>query len=276
MIASSAMALSAGPPDARAGDPPGNRNCTLCHTSFPVNSGLGTLEILGLPETYVPGVLYPLTVSLQDPEPNRLRWGFELTVIKESDLNRAGELEPVNDTFVQESAGDGDERDYLKHRSAGTFPGQPNGATWEITWTAPPFGTGPAHFYAAGNAANNSGTNSGDYIYTINVLVGEAVSSAPEWPAGSVFALDALPNPARGLQEIRFSLPSAATGTLRALDAAGRVVRTLLPSGQMAAGPGSVRWDGQDDAGQPLPAGVYYVRLTVAGTSATHSVIRIR
>lgn len=50
--------------------------------------------------------------------------------------------------------------------------------SWEFDWTAPSAGTGPVRFYAAGNAANNDGSDNGDRIYTSNLAVAEA-SSGP-------------------------------------------------------------------------------------------------
>ncbi|MBI5494581.1 MAG: flagellar hook assembly protein FlgD [Deltaproteobacteria bacterium] len=46
-------------------------------------------------------------------------------------------------------------------------------------------------------------------------------------------------------------------------DARGNVVRTLR-SGNMDAGIGSVKWDGMDDDGKPVPAGAYSVQVTAS------------
>jgi len=43
-----------------------------------------------------------------------------------------------------------------------------------ITRTAPAAGTGPVTFFAAGNAATNSGDNTGDTIYTTSIQIAEA------------------------------------------------------------------------------------------------------
>ncbi|UCD06732.1 MAG: hypothetical protein JSV98_02490, partial [candidate division WOR-3 bacterium] len=43
-------------------------------------------------------------------------------------------------------------------------------------------------------------------------------------------------------------------------DAAGRLVRTFA-DGRQAAGYYTVQWDGCDDLGRKVPAGVYFVRL---------------
>ena len=46
-------------------------------------------------------------------------------------------------------------------------------------------------------------------------------------------------------------------------DVRGRRVRRLV-GGEQTAGPHEVRWDGTDDAGRQLAAGVYLVRLQAA------------
>jgi hypothetical protein len=168
-IGSYLFAYSGGPPDGYAGDPPDFNNCTSCHSSFPPNSGDGVFDILGLPSKYVPGDTYEITVFLKDP--GQSRWGFELTVIDSGGFE-AGKLISL-DNFTQISEGPGNIRDYLKHTSSGTFPGA-DSASWVFKWIAPFQGTGVSHFYLAGNAANNNGSTSGDYIYVFDTAVPES------------------------------------------------------------------------------------------------------
>jgi hypothetical protein len=49
-------AYFAGPPNGRCGDPPADATCkrSMCHISYPLNSGDGTLTIQGLPARYAP------------------------------------------------------------------------------------------------------------------------------------------------------------------------------------------------------------------------------
>jgi hypothetical protein len=190
-----AIGYSSGPLDHFCADPPDFQNCTACHSSFPVNSGSGSLELLGIPSSYTPGTVYDLTVDLSQTGPTR--WGFEITVIK-ADGVRGGQLEVVNVVQTQLSANATYNRDFMKHTTAGTFAGQTSSASWPIRWTAPVIGTGPVTFYLAGNAANNSSTNQGDYIYTINVTVPEVVNGIvgpPYRQPESLEILTAYPNP---------------------------------------------------------------------------------
>src|SRR6185436_6290161 len=79
LSASSATAYPGGPPNGFAGNPPSYNSCVLCHGDFELNSGNGSLELLGLPSAYASGATYDLTVRLRDP--GQMRWGFELTVM---------------------------------------------------------------------------------------------------------------------------------------------------------------------------------------------------
>jgi flagellar hook assembly protein FlgD len=80
------------------------------------------------------------------------------------------------------------------------------------------------------------------------------------------------PNPASGSADIRFDLPGSAWARLGLYDAAGRRVRTLL-EGPLSAGPHVVRWDGRNDRGAALGAGVYFARLTSAGVSLSRKIV---
>ena len=70
------------------------------------------------------------------------------------------------------------------------------------------------------------------------------------------------PNPFAASLAIAWELPRAMTVGLDVIDLQGRAVRTLASRSPTAAGRHEVSWDGRDDAGLALAAGVYFVRLT--------------
>ncbi len=74
------------------------------------------------------------------------------------------------------------------------------------------------------------------------------------------------PNPAKGSVEIRFLLPEAGAVAITIHDVSGRAV-AALPAQTYAAGTSHVVWDGKDAAGNALPSGVYFVRMTAGGQS---------
>jgi plastocyanin len=72
----------------------------------------------------------------------------------------------------------------------------------------------------------------------------------------SSLVLAVRPNPFRSVANIRYRPLSSSPVSLAILDLGGRVVRTLEP------GPWSARWDGTDNGGRQVEAGVYIVRLS--------------
>ena len=175
-------AFSAGPPAGYTGAPQEEPEaCAECHV--PPDAGTGRISITA-PQTYVPGQTYPITVTHQNVDPTRLRWGFQLTVLDTASDERAGELQSTDGlTQILNNAGPGSARQYIEHSAAGTFIGQQNGASWTFNWTAPATDVGPVQFYAAGNQANNDGNTSGDYIYRTFVASAPA-SSTPDFAIG--------------------------------------------------------------------------------------------
>ncbi|HEU4934272.1 MAG TPA: PQQ-dependent sugar dehydrogenase [Pyrinomonadaceae bacterium] len=172
-------AFSTGPPAGYTGAPLEEPEaCAECHV--PPDAGTGTISI-SAPQTYVPGQTYAITVTHTNPDPTRLRWGFELTVLDTASDEKAGELQSTDGlTQVLDNAGPNSARQYIEHTAAGTFIGQQNSASWTFNWTAPPVDVGPVNFYAAGNQANNDGNTSGDYIYKTFVASAPA-STTPDF-----------------------------------------------------------------------------------------------
>ncbi|HEV8203931.1 MAG TPA: PQQ-dependent sugar dehydrogenase [Pyrinomonadaceae bacterium] len=172
-------AFSAGPPAGYTGAPQEEPEaCAECHV--PPDAGTGTISI-SAPQTYIPGQTYAITVTHNNPDPTRLRWGFELTVLDTASDEKAGELQSTSGlTQVLNNAGPGLGRQYIEHTAAGTFIGQQHSASWTFNWTAPPIDVGTVVFYAAGNQANNDGNTSGDYIYKTFVASAPA-STSPDF-----------------------------------------------------------------------------------------------
>jgi hypothetical protein len=174
-------AFSSLPPAAKTGAP-GDGLCTECHTGvMNLNDGVGSVTIGGVPDPYTPTQTYTLTVTVRRTV-QEIRWGFELVPLKSSNNSGAGTL--ANTTLLTATQPFGS-RTYISHTTFnpghdGTFEAQPDSATWTFTWTAPAAGAGAVTFYAAGNAANGNGFNSGDHIYTTSVSSMETSSTDVE------------------------------------------------------------------------------------------------
>jgi hypothetical protein len=107
-------------------------------------------------------------------------------------------------------------------------------------------------------------------------VVLNAAASLPANPAAEVpMVLPARPSPFLSETEIAYSIPAGGAVSLRLFDVGGRLVRTLA-SGRAEAGVHRVRWDGHDDAGRTVGAGVYFVRFEAAGTARTYRLLRLR
>jgi len=83
-------------------------------------------------------------------------------------------------------------------------------------------------------------------------------------------------NPTLGRVDIRCILPEPSPLSVRIYDAAGRLRRTLEWTEIMEAGSHSIRWDGRDNAGRALPAGIYTYRLMAGGAKGTGRVVLLR
>jgi hypothetical protein len=122
---------------------------------------------------------------------------------------------------------------------------------------------------------------SGDHVLRItasssysDVAPGLAEASFP-WAGGiaalpgSASVVSIEPNPFGGSASIRFAVPGGERRdfTLRVYDVSGRLVR-IVDEGQAVPGVHTRTWNGDDDSGRPVAAGVYLVRL-VAGTDTS-------
>src|SRR5215813_6291970 len=170
-------AFAEGPNPGHTGAP-GELTCATsgCHTGS-LNSGPGQFSIVP-PTSYEPGQTYQIAVTHQTNDSSRRRWGFQLTVLDDSNNNKAGNLANLGSTTQVLDGGPDGNRQYIEHSFNGTFQGQQNGASWTFNWTAPSTDVGPITFYAAGNQANNDGNTSGDFIYRTFVASAPASSTA--------------------------------------------------------------------------------------------------
>ena len=113
-------------------------------------------------------------------------------------------------------------------------------------------GSGPRIEDAGGNALAATVT------WSFTTAPESTVGVDPRAPRG--LRLTAVPNPARGSLTLSVEAPKGGYDALDVVDVSGRIVRRL---GTPSHTPGrwSLRWDGNDDAGQHVRAGVYFAHL---------------
>lgn len=83
------------------------------------------------------------------------------------------------------------------------------------------------------------------------------------------------PNPFNPTTVIQYELPRAGDVAVEIYTASGRLVRTL-GGGRQEAGPGSVVWDGTNDAGQKVASGVYMYRLVADGMASEKTMVLLK
>ncbi len=137
-------------------------SCNSCHASFALNSGGGSVVVNGIPSgTYTAGQSYPVSVTISHGTNNRTRWGFALAV-----RNTFGEPVGTFTSTNNNAALIGDAE--IGHQSAVTTAAAASYTYSGFQWVAPANPTPNdfnINFFVAGNAANNNGSSSGDFIY---------------------------------------------------------------------------------------------------------------
>lgn len=97
----------------------------------------------------------------------------------------------------------------------------------------------------------------------------------PDGPAARLELREIAPNPARGKINLFYELPARANATLKVYDLQGRTMRTLV-DGELDAGQHHLVWDGTDEHGQRLQAGVYFAKLMSGQGGVVRRVIFVK
>jgi hypothetical protein len=192
--APTAHALSPGPATSvpvtayAEGAPPGfsggfgEQSCHACHFHNDVNSGPERVAIGGVPEQFVAGERYPLTVTLS--RAGTVLAGFQLAARFKDDGTQAGTLAPApgeGERVMVESRGG---IEYANQRKAGTALAAAHTARWSLVWTAPDTRR-PVVFHVAANAGDGDGTAEGDFVETATAETMPAKARPPHSDATS-------------------------------------------------------------------------------------------
>lgn len=142
----------------------GETSCHACHFEANVNTKPGHVAIDGVPDRFVAGRSYPLTITLY--RPGMVTGGFQLTARFKDGGVQAGSLAVAPDQAGRvkiEAKGD---VQYANQRSTGTALTSADNVRWMVVWTAPTAG-GTVEFDVAANAANKDENASGDFVFTV-------------------------------------------------------------------------------------------------------------
>lgn len=213
---------SNGSPGGKTGSPgDGGANCTGCHIGEPFMQEFWITSPELLTGGYQSGQTYNIIVTGLSETANK--FGFEATA-ESSNGTKVGTFTPgplgLNKLTNNNKA--------VTHTLAGTVPLSPGeGTSWVFTWTAPPTSTGEITFYAAINAANGNGANTGDQINLSSFSVSPAVGIS-ENPADE--SVRVYPNPASDFVNVQ-SLKSA--GKIEVLNIHGQIIYSTESSDQV-------------------------------------------
>jgi len=83
------------------------------------------------------------------------------------------------------------------------------------------------------------------------------------------------PNPFNPSTTIIYELPTAGMITLEVYNILGQLVRTLVNEVQ-TAGTWKVVWNGMDEAGDLVPSGIYFYRLSTPDVSITQKMMLLK
>jgi hypothetical protein len=107
-----------------------------------------------------------------------------------------------------------------------------------------------------------------NYNYGTGVAHGGVMAAA--------YQMSNYPNPFNPRTDLSFVIPAAGSYSLQVYDVSGRLQR-VLEQGSFDAGLKVISWNGTDDAGNSLPSGVYFARLSGAdGSSAVSRMVLVR
>jgi len=152
------------------GAPPGftggftEQSCDACHFHAAPNAGPGRLTIDGVPERFVAGQAYRVTIALT--QPGMKLAGFQLAARFKDDGGQAGTLAKESDKDMGIGVETQSGVQYAGQRRDGASLMTPNETRWTVMWTAPT-ATRTVLFHVAANGANGDERADGDYVYTV-------------------------------------------------------------------------------------------------------------
>ncbi len=150
---------------------PGETTCNTsgCHNSFTINTGGGSVTIASPTLTnwsYVPNQTYTIDVTVAKTGVKLFGLGFE--ALTSAGAN-AGTLTAGTGTVIKSATITGNSRASVTHaKNGGTGT---DSHVFTFTWKAPATDIGKITFYCSGNAANGTGSTTGDYIYSTSKVV---------------------------------------------------------------------------------------------------------
>lgn len=203
---------------------PGEGNCTGCHQGTANQDANGQVRITveGSPVTYEPGKTYTVTVTTSYP--GRSKFGFAFNVRR------------LGVGWIEEGKITADSSAQIRTFGFATHTRESNQGnnqrSWTFQWKAPDSNVGTIVFYAAGVAANNDLSNTGDQVYTTSLSLLPAATGLKEHGVSLMSLKNTLVE-----QQLELVVNMATSGkvNLRLFNVRGQLISTLMdevhPSG---------------------------------------------
>jgi hypothetical protein len=248
---------------------PGDKTCSgseganNCHSGgIPDNSGPGTPSILFSGGTvYVPGQTYTITPKIFHSTRNR--FGFQIVSLKDSTNTFIGTpiLIDTNVTRMQQPTwGTGQDRIYVMHRLAGSYPSIANTGEWTYKWTAPLTNVGNISFYACYNAANNNNTNDpGDQTYWAKITISPSAVGIADIN-GNNPSITVYPNPAQDFVNLEYIFDKPTFIKADLINIEGKLIQQLIQEHQVSG-----KYVEKIIFNNVVSSGTYFIRSTIAG-----------
>jgi hypothetical protein len=229
-----------------------------------LNAPGGSISISG-PIAYNAGQVYPVSVTVSRTGLDLFGLGFE--ALRSTGAN-AGTLAITNpaETQIKVASVGGNLRNNVVHQQNG---GASVGShTFSFNWTAPTTNVGDVTFYAAGNASNNNGSASGDFIYTTSQVVSFATGLGNE--PSTANPVKVYPNPFQDKIQMVFSLSEPGLVQINLYSFQGKFLKQIV-SELFATGEQQVTLSMRDE----VRSGIYLLELSADGTKSTRKIVKL-
>ncbi len=201
---------------------PGEGTCRDCHDEYGLNTGDGYVTVEGLPDGYMPGRSYTLTVKVYCT--GMTRFAFEMTAVAKQDGHPTGSFACVDTVATCIEVGG----KYIKTTNKCLDTGSDGMNTWQVTWNSPSKAESDITFYAAGMGSDADNDEDGDRIYTCMMTICPAPDT-PVQPKGIIvepgdgkvtltWFMDVEPDPKGGAVSYNVYWSDSLTGGLTLLD----------------------------------------------------------
>ncbi|NBP05288.1 MAG: T9SS C-terminal target domain-containing protein [Bacteroidetes bacterium] len=219
------MSSSGGRNDDRTGAPSSNGNCSSCHTGgiqgTSVNIGVTEKGAFTPLTSYQAGKTYTVTIAVLGASSSK---GFQSTVLDASNIKTGTTANPTSGSRIISA----NSRDIVVQSSPSLT------GAWSFEWTAPASPTGSVTIYAAGVAANGTGSDNGDQgaVATKSLTLDAGAKTA----TNNLVSMQVYPNPCSDVLQLSKAADqitiTGITGAAFPADISGTNINTLnLPQG---------------------------------------------